>query len=456
MALPRAMKIFAITCFALACSYRPLIDLGMSSTAHLELSLAMIACILFGIVSLPHIITLRTSLLRRRWLIVFGSYALYAGASLLYSRNTSRGVALWAMIILLYAITTAIVAWRTELSRYRTVLMSFAATGVIASCIFAWFQIIGDTFGISTQLTLLPAVYGSQVFGFARPTAWFAEPQFFANFLVIPIIYLSWRWLVTGHISRFELVTYGLAWTSLLATLSRGGYAAVVIGLFILITAYRPSFQQLARIASTLLLTVVVTIGVVFSLAEYNQRDSLDGYQSLQKSVRQMSLGSVDLPDVPATPRAVPATESNRDSQFVSSSTTDRETMAQAALRVWAEDTPTMLFGVGLGGFGAAIHAYDPQYGIGSVVNNQYLETLSELGIVGLSLLIACVLTPLSALYRRKWWLGIALILALVSQWNFFSGYPNVIHSWIVIATCYSLVHTNGQPPRIIRHNRVS
>lgn len=130
--------------------------------------------------------------------------------------------------------------------------------------------------------------------------------------------------------------------------------------------------------------------------------------------------------------------------------------MSSTALHILVTDMPTALFGVGLGGFGVAAHAYNPDLGIGSVVNNHYLETASELGSVGIILFAACCIIPLIALYRQRLWLGMALIVALISQWCFFSGYPNVLHIWCVLAVSYGATLLPARPPRRNQHNRVS
>ncbi len=102
--------------------------------------------------------------------------------------------------------------------------------------------------------------------------------------------------------------------------------------------------------------------------------------------------------------------------------------------------TPTsVLFGVGLGGAGAAMYfnsfitrATSPK----EIVQNQYFSLLLELGLVG----IALVLLVGFILFRRRspFWRSPALpylfslILAYLITLNFFSGFPNALHIYLL------------------------
>ena len=203
-AQPGALRVFFLTVTLFAWSYQPLMNLGMSSTAHLELSMPMIACMAFVILSIPRLISHWRIFVNDPWMAMLSISAAYSGISLLYSRNVARGIVLWAMVLLIVMVCASIIVWRKEIHAERQFLMYSAAVGVLASCVFAWFQIFSEALGAPSSITLLPPMYGSEVFGFARPTGWFAEPQFLANFLVIPLIYLLWLWLTTGKISRLQ------------------------------------------------------------------------------------------------------------------------------------------------------------------------------------------------------------------------------------------------------------
>ena len=61
-----------------------------------------------------------------------------------------------------------------------------------------------------------------------------------------------------------------------------------------------------------------------------------------------------------------------------------------------------------------------------------------EIGVVGLALFIA-LLAGLFYVARRTSWLW-AVIVGFIVQWNFFSGLPNVIHIYLLIAVVVAVL----------------
>ena len=98
-----------------------------------------------------------------------------------------------------------------------------------------------------------------------------------------------------------------------------------------------------------------------------------------------------------------------------------------------------MLAGVGAGGAGRAL--YQSHQSTGSefeIIQNEYLSILLEIGVVGLALFIA-LLAGLFYVARRTSWLW-AVIVGFIVQWNFFSGLPNVIHIYLLIAVVVAVL----------------
>jgi O-antigen ligase len=112
--------------------------------------------------------------------------------------------------------------------------------------------------------------------------------------------------------------------------------------------------------------------------------------------------------------------------------------MASDAITLWSRDRSTILRGVGVGGFGESLARANPGYARGNVVNNQFIEILTELGVIGLGIFIASLVCPIYTAYQRRYWVGSIMIVALVIQWNFFSGNPNALHIWTVLALTYA------------------
>jgi hypothetical protein len=117
--------------------------------------------------------------------------------------------------------------------------------------------------------------------------------------------------------------------------------------------------------------------------------------------------------------------------------------MTKEALAIWATNIQTILFGVGTGGFGAALHDKSPVYASQSIVNNQYIEVLTEMGLVGLLAFTSLLLFPMYKLFKLRQWALLAILGALYSQWLFFSGNINVPHLWVVLAVAYALPYLN-------------
>jgi Kef-type K+ transport system membrane component KefB len=113
--------------------------------------------------------------------------------------------------------------------------------------------------------------------------------------------------------------------------------------------------------------------------------------------------------------------------------------MSQEALAIWLTNSQTILFGAGTGGFGAALHNKEPAYASQSIVNNQYIEVLTELGVIGLLVFLGLLVFPTYTLFKLRQWTILAILGALYSQWLFFSGNLNVTHLWVALAVAYAL-----------------
>ena len=82
------------------------------------------------------------------------------------------------------------------------------------------------------------------------------------------------------------------------------------------------------------------------------------------------------------------------------------------------------------------------------LVQNQYLETILEIGIIGLILLILSLVTfiKLSSFNFEPY--TVATLLAFVISLCFFSGYPNALHIYLLPAVCYNLMYEKNRLPR--------
>ena len=212
------------------------------------------------------------------------------------------------------------------------------------------------------------------------------------------------------------------------------------------------------------LLALIISIGVMASAAHINTRDDLGARSAIIRSVNHVSMGFIDLttilstttsptestPEViPPGPSVINITETPAGNPgYVAESTASRLSMIKEALRLWSQTPLTILFGIGIGSFGFTLHDQAPEFSISSIVNNQYIEVLTETGILGLILFLFILGYPVLLLVRKRQWLPVAIIAALSIQWLFFSGYPNVIHIWIVLALVYTYASTATLKPK--------
>ena len=149
-------------------------------------------------------------------------------------------------------------------------------------------------------------------------------------------------------------------------------------------------------------------------------------------------MGVVDVREAVPQEQSIEATQQNKDSEphfdgYVAESTDARMTRTGLALRRWRVDVPTILFGVGIGSAGMAIHEMFPdELGAREIIQNEYVEVLLERGVIGLMGFLA-VLGGLFVITRKQSWC-FAIIVAFMVQWLFFSGYPNALHIYLTFS----------------------
>jgi len=425
-------------------SFQPVISFGTLKGTHLEVSLAQIGVCIFILGASFGIVTQRARLIRHKWLALLIGFALFATISLLWSPNIVRGslnaVLLWGFVLLWASLCVR----ATQALPYAKLLIAILLLITIFVGLFSYFQLFGDALGLSTAITLLPAPYVSDVFGFARPTAFALEPQFLGSLLIIPILYTSYLELhkKASILSRVALV---VSLSVLILTISRGAYIALFVGmLIILITSLRRErLRTLLPFSALAACSIVIAFSAIAFATQINDRNTVTPKAAIAKSLNQLSLGVIKIPEQQPTPptqtnenSSVPQVNAPQTEQkdenigYVAESTNSRVLMSQEALRIWSQNPQTILAGVGIGGFGVTLHDQRPINSIGSIVNNQYLEILAETGLIGLTLFMAVIGYAFTVLIRNRRWLFVGILSAFCIQWLFFSGNVNVLHVW--------------------------
>lgn len=421
-------------------SYHPLVSFGQVAGVHIDGSLLYVTASIATLASLSIIWTYRRELSRNTSFILLTLFLIYGIVSVLWSENTFRSiitVGFFGLLVILVASTAA--QWPNIIRRHARNIYILTASTISLSLIWALWQVLGDAIGVSNSLTLLPPNYQSTVFGVARPTGFALEPQFFASILLVPLLWLAWQHLTLPkpdkNTSIFLAGGFIATASILLLTLSRGGIYAALLGLIIVVILKRPEAKRLLSLALYLFISIIVSATIIFVAASINQRDTTSGYTSLSKSLNQLSLGTLSLP-VPAkseSPRHTVPPAKRPTNGYVASSTESRTSMSRQAISLWAQNPRSILLGVGIGSFGASLHAANSAFPIGSVVNNYYLELLVETGIIGLGLFIAFVVSLIYSLLKRRHYFLVALLAGLLMQLSFFSGNANIIHLWVIV-----------------------
>lgn len=429
---------YLLLCFvvSLAASYLPVITFGVLSGVHVDATLLYVVTIGFVVTTLA-LMTHYKQLRMQLPITVISIFAGYSTLSILWTSNPIRGIItslfLWLMIGLVVSMQYATVKLLKIPAIVLRVLL-FAYLAVVA--IVLW-QLVGDATGLSPQLTLLPEQYRSTVFGVARPVGLALEPQFLASLLIFPLLGSAWR-VLSGARDKLSAILLISASSLLLLTISRGGILAATIGLTVLLVCIRPHWKIICRTLFYGLISIIVALFLQFALASINVRDSISGTKAVANIIEQLSLGIIKLPETDSAPAStaplMPTDSTQPTGGYVASSTDSRTTMLQNAIKLWATSLMTFLFGVGSGGFGTSLAAHiDTHATSGTVANNFYAEMLAELGLIGTALFVTFLVYVFVKLIKRRQWLFVALLVAFLVQWNYFSGNANVIHVWAML-----------------------
>lgn len=435
---------FGAVILALPFTYQPALIFGKVDGTNLKLSIAVAIVCSYVIVSLPLIVR-SLATLRGLWLnYIFLALCLYVSIRVLGTANLTRGVFTASFLWMLFGVFLSVQATWPVLRNYWSVYRALLYGTTLIVCVFALWQVLADAAGLS-ELTLLPLTYQSPVFGFARPTGFSLEPQFLGSFLLVPIIISAYALLQKQPVRRIHLAVFAVATSVLILTLSRGAYIAAFISMICLFLYVRPPVRKVGIVCGILVAAGIAAFGVMGIAAQVNARDTLTGSQAVIRAVNHVSLGTITLEqaDSPShSSSSSPApdkSDATPSKGYVEESTTSRLSMSEEALELWRQSSATAVFGIGTGGFGATLHNEKPEHRIESIVNNQYLETLVETGLIGLALLLVLLVYPVALLIRKPYSPIIAILVGLYVQWCFFSGSINVPHVWLLLAVAYAL-----------------
>ena len=448
-------KVVLIAPIAIWFSYIPTVHFTENSGANIEISASVAYIIIVALVGLPLVLKNRYTLYNSKLVWLAGLFVSWNVLSVLWSENLVRTILTAGMWLVLYIDFLTIMSLRRLKELVPLMQTIFLVTATIMSGI-AIIQVIYGTW-FDWGLCRGCVAHG---FGFVRPSVFTIEPQFFGNLLLAPIIMIMQRYInrTARHSDGWMMITMLVA---LYLTLSRGAIFALLIGGVALMFI---NIKRLHR--DVIILPLMVGVGFISGAllhavcTQFNPRVADGFYDSITKSVNQLTLGVITIssterhstsemiksaPDPKTSGRGeVPEALTVQPPKaqitgYVEESTNERTKLVRLAKETWQRDGMTMLFGVGSGAAGRALFTQTQQTGgEAEIIQNQYMELLLENGIIGCLFAAAAGVAFMIQTNRHRWvW---AIMTAYAVQWLFFSGLPNALHLYLILAVIFATI----------------
>ena len=421
-------------------SYLPRISLAEDGTMNYELSLTLIYVVILAIVGLPRVWHYRSELRQSRLVWPASVFVGWSGLCVIWSDNRTRGLLTFAVYAVLYLAFLALVAERRLLCQLLPKLVRVAIRATASACLLAIIQIILGTFVVTNRHTLgLCAGCVAGQFGFIRPNLLAIEPQFLGSLLLAPLLYITYLTLRGKHDYAKQPLLLVLMLTTLWLTLSRGAIYAYLASLIVMILLVRKWRRQLVIVGSVAL-SLVICLICQGALASANPRIDSSFTQAVSTSLNHLSMGIIRLPYQQKSPTSLPSIPREHDKQpayrgYVAESTNVRLSLTKTALAAWRSNRlGQQLFGTGLGSAGIVLARQTGSQYQKEIVQNEFVEVLLERGLVGLALLGGLVVLYGRLCFQRRDHLALTILVAYLTQWCFFSGLPNALHIYLVLA----------------------
>lgn len=296
-------------------------------------------------------------------LVLYILFLVIALISICFAREKTRGIIVlffFAFMILVPLVSVFMVDTKRKLkiTLYILLISSFIFS------LFGFFQFLGDIVGLSPSITGLAARYTKEVLGFPRIQSTFIEPLYFANYLLIPLL-ISFFFIlkrIDPKKNIYFFILFLVSLVTLILTVSKGA----ILSLAIIIAAIL--FFQVRSIFSKknipYLLLIIIFI-VFLGGAVYSSLSSKPDIEKYYTKAYDIVMGA---------------------------SVTERQ---DAYTIAWEAFDKHPVIGIGLGNFGPYFSGYPnspPSFGW-PIVNNQYLEVLSETGVIGFIFFILFILS---------------------------------------------------------------
>lgn len=394
--------------------------------------LSQVVGVLLIVLCVPLVIKNWRDWLSNPW-VLLALFVVASTISALLALNKSKGLLVTSFyafdFVLAYAVAQTFSLRHSEVFKKIIFGMGLA---VVAFCLY---QFVGDTLGLSNNYTLLNVRYTKLIFGFPRVQGFSLEPLYLANYLLIPFCLALTSYIFSNK--KLEAVLAFVFLTTIWITVARGAYLGVFAVLIILgaVLIYQKKWRQLGVALGIVVVSLVLAFGMIRASGMFAKQipASTNVPNNLQTNIPQQGIDAQG-----NTERLLEHT-----TDFTSeTSVSDRLQSSKTAIAL-VQSNP--ILGVGPGNFGRyVVKAYpavfvDPN----QIANNETLEILAEVGILGFALLATFALTLLwrglhfsvkqNSNEANIWFFATAaMLVAFVIQWQTFSTLY-VTHIWVMI-----------------------
>lgn len=454
-------SLFVLSPFFLAFSYFPVINFGRGEGMNFEISVALIFCMVFAIAGFLSKFSQIIQLFRSKNQAVFltGAWILWQIVSIFWAKNPTRAIltsGVWGVLWLDFLVILTFLEKKILFEKFKKSL-------ILAGLWLSFLAILQVIYGAFTDWGVC-AGCRAEGFGFVRASVFFIEPQFLGSFLLVPIL-LAWNDFLLKKPQKRNFAFSVILLLAMWLTLSRGAIFSLVLAMILSVFLVKNQGEKkYFRSKNLAILAVILPVGFGVGLVLHGAMTALnprvtDGfYDSVTKSVNQMSLGKISLPKNTDKSPEIPKKEIHNSVEnnvekpvensvenspkkaifdgYVERSTDERNNLSNLAIKTWLKNSKNMILGVGAGSGGRAI--FSETGGIGwdlEIVQNEPLNILLENGIIGIMIWTSILIGIFRKTALRKgYW---AILVAILLQWNFFSGLPNALHIYIFLAAIF-------------------
>ena len=427
----------------------PKLVLGETSSMHLEVSLPLLWLLLFSVISLKAAFSycrknLKTPLL---------TLPLFLVLSLLISSDKLRAILTLGVLICLFVSIIGI----SEYLKREKLPKNFRKIIIVESVVVAIFcliQALFDALGANRDITLLCSNCTSNVFGFPHPNGFAIEPQFMGSLLIAPL-FLTFNSLLENKTKKSQgklVLAVIILETTLFFTFSRGAIFASILGLVFLVFSLK-NIKKALKIALLTIDSLVLALVFQGSLAVLGPTN-MTFSEAVASSVSQLSLGKIDSKAEFNGEFSEPKIDNDITPIFdgyVAESTDRRLELATFSTKIAFKNPTNTVFGTGLGSAGKEMYEAFPekQGHEKEIVQNEYLETFLEIGLLGVVALLLSVITFLKLEKFKFEPYTFAILIAFAVTLLFFSGFPNALHIYLLPVLWYNLMYDKNRLSRV-------